>query len=141
MLHLAIDPLDWAALSDWELDRPEPSFSWQAVDHFSNLWGNPARLGWILGADQWHLIESWARPDHLAARLEFLVFPRAGAPIAPKPGFRHTVVDVLHPASSTAVREAVRHRRPLDALVPPPVADYIARNRLYLDSPPPPGTG
>jgi nicotinate-nucleotide adenylyltransferase len=133
MLHLAVDPLGWAAISGWDLDRPGPNYSWQAVDHFSELWDHPARIGWILGADQWQAIESWARPDRLAQRLTFLVFPRDGIPIQARPGFSHTVIQVSHPASSTAVRDAVRNGGSLERLVPRSVAEYIAEHRLYRE--------
>ena len=39
------------------------------------------------------------------------------------------------PVSSTQVREAIRAGRPVDGLVPPVVARYVAEHGLYRDDP------
>ena len=57
--------------------------------------------------------------------------PRDEARILPKPGFRHEVVAFHHPASATAVRDAVQQGRSLDGLVHATVADYIREHGLY----------
>lgn len=131
MLRLAVAGLPWAGISTWELERAAPSYSWQTVEHFSELSGPETELFWLLGADQWEKLPAWARPEYLAARVTFLVFPRGDIAVLPRAGFRHQFIDVRHPASSTAVREAVRARQPLAGLVPDAVAAYITEKGLY----------
>jgi nicotinate-nucleotide adenylyltransferase len=131
MLRLAIAGRPWAEVSSWEIERAGPSYSWESAEHFVAALPSNARLFWLLGADQWRVLESWAHPDVLARRLHFIVFPRGGIGIDPKPGFFHTALDLEHPASSTAVREAVAAGRDILHLVPREVADYIARHGLY----------
>ncbi len=137
MLRRATRRLAWAEVSSWEVDRGRLSYSWQAAEHFAAMQRadpSPAAsrpLCWLLGADQWDHLETWARPARLAELLVFLVFPRDGIPILAKPGFVHHVIDVRHPASSTAVRAAARRGEPLAELVPAAVAEYIARHGLY----------
>ena len=131
MLELALRDLPWAEVSDWEIERPAPSFSWQTAEHFASLLGPEVELWWLLGEDQWRVLETWARPEVLASQLRFAVVPRGEARILPKPGFRHEVVAFHHAASATAVRQAVQHGRPLDGLVPATVADYIREHGLY----------
>lgn len=131
MLRLAVADLPWAEVSTWELERAGPSYSWQTVAHFSGLPGPETELFWLLGADQWEKLPTWARPDFLAERLTFLVFPRGDIPVRPREGFRHQFIDFRHPASSTAVRAAVRVGQPLEGLVPDAVAAYIKKRGLY----------
>ena len=97
--------LPWAEVSDWEIERPAPSFSWQTAGHFASLLGPEVELWWLLGDDQWRVLETWARPEVLASQLRFAVVPRGEARILLKPGFRHEVVAFHHPASATAVRQ------------------------------------
>jgi nicotinate-nucleotide adenylyltransferase len=131
MLERAVGELGWAEVSDWELQRRGPSYSWQAAEHFSSAFGAEVELCWLLGADQWRAIETWARPEVLAARLSFIVFPRGQGSLTPKPGFRHEVIALRHPASATAVRQAVQRGQSLAGLVPPKVEAYIREHGLY----------
>lgn len=126
MIELAIAKLPWARLSRIELDRPghQPGYSWQTVAAFRNA--RPGdRLFWILGEDQWNVIDTWARPDYLARAVTFVVFPRQGRPL-PRPGFRLIPLEVRHPASATAVRDQGRVE-----FLDPKVKAYAERHRLY----------
>jgi nicotinate-nucleotide adenylyltransferase len=105
MIELAIAALPWAKLSRIELQRPlhQPGYSWQTVAAYRH--SRPGdQLFWILGDDQWNVIDSWARPEYLARAVTFVVFPRHGRPL-PRPGFRMIPIEVRHPASATAIRE------------------------------------
>jgi nicotinate-nucleotide adenylyltransferase len=131
MLNLAVGDFPWAEVSNWEIERPAPSFSWQTADHFASLLGPEVELWWLLGDDQWRVLESWARPERLASQLRFAVVPRGEARVLPKPGFRHEMIAFSHPASATAVRHAVKQGQSLDGLVPVEVAEYIREHGLY----------
>jgi len=131
MLRLAVAPLPYAEVSAWEVDRAGPSYSWQAAEFFAASLGPDIDLCWLLGADQWAVLHTWARPDRLAHLLTFLVVPRNEGVIVPRHGFRHAVVPFHHHASSTAARAAARSCQSLDHLVAPSVADYITRHRIY----------
>jgi nicotinate-nucleotide adenylyltransferase len=140
MLRLAIAGLPWALVSTWEIERAGPSYSWETAEHFAAVLPPGSRTYWLLGADQWQALDDWARPEVLARRLHFIVFPRGGAAVSPKPGFDCTLLDVPHPASSTAVRAAVAQGRDVSHLVPTAVADYIERHGLYRTGPVEPST-
>lgn len=105
MLEAAIrdEQLDWAAVSDFELNRPAPSYSWETARHFTATQPGVS-WHWILGTDQWEQIERWAEPETLRTLLHFIVFTRAGAVVRDRPGWRYTAVEFAHPASSTAIR-------------------------------------
>ena len=78
MLRLALAGVSRAEVSEWELARPGPSYSWETVEHFAAQFPD-ARLYWLMGADQWAVIDRWARPDILRNRLTFIVFARDGS--------------------------------------------------------------
>jgi nicotinate-nucleotide adenylyltransferase len=117
-------------VSDWELERPGPSYSWETVQHFRAVWPE-AELHWIMGADQWAALERWARPELLRSGLTFVVFARDGERPEPRDGWRLRVVHGEWPVSSTAVREALALGRDTDGMLAPETADYIRRHRLY----------
>lgn len=105
MLEIAIGEsgMDWATVSDFELSRPAPSYSWETALHFSK--NSPeVQWHWILGTDQWDEIERWAEPGKLRELLHFIVFSRKGAAVRDRPGWRFSGVEFEHPASSTAIR-------------------------------------
>jgi nicotinate-nucleotide adenylyltransferase len=134
MLRLATAGFPWAEVSDWELRQPAPSWSWRTARHFQQVLPG-AELFWLLGADQWQVIESWAKPEVLQELLTFLVFPRPpAAPPELLPGWRARVLAVEHPASATAIRAALAAGRPGPGVppgLPSAVADYIRQHHLY----------
>ncbi len=95
--------MNWAAVSDFELKRPAPSYSWETALHFSSN-DSEVEWCWILGTDQWSQIERWAEPETLCELLHFIVFSREGDEVIDRPGWRYTAVPFEHPASSTAIR-------------------------------------
>ncbi len=126
-LALAESDLTGASISDCELVRPAPSYSWQTVRHFESL--RPGvEWSWILGTDQWEAIERWAEPEILRTSLHFLVFSRHGDIVHDRSGWRATPVAFAHPATSTAIRaDFAGHRDWL----PPAVADFCEAERIY----------
>lgn len=127
MLRLALAGRPWAEISDFDLHR-SPAYSIDTVRHFERA---GRALYWLLGADQWQRLDGWRQPEELARRVHFLVFPRGPLEIAPRPGVRHTVVEARHPASSTRIRGLAAEGKPLQGLVPEPVAAFIRENQLY----------
>ena len=127
LLRLATSGLGWAEVSDWELRQPPPSYSWKTVLHFREQIPT-ARWFWILGADQWEVIEDWARPEILRENLEFLVFPRPPRP-APreKPGWRARFLETIHPASATEIRAELAAGNTRPEHLPPSLLDLARR--------------
>lgn len=128
MLDLATRELSWAAVSEIELFLPPPSYSWMTAECMREIFPD-ARLFWLIGEDQWQVIESWSRPDHLAELVEFIVHARGGHP-APKHGFRVHFVTGDHPASGTILRETAREGL-VSEWLHPDVAAFIRRHGLY----------
>lgn len=131
MLQLATAGLDWAAVSDWELARPGPSYSWQTAEHFAALHPG-AELSWLMGADQWEALERWARPDYLRNHLTFIVFGRDGEKPVSRPGWRAHFLIGEWRGSSTEVRALLAAGKPASHLLAPAVEEYAIREKLYL---------
>lgn len=128
MLTLALEDLPWATVSEIEMLLPPPSFSWVTAEAMHEVYPE-ARLFWLMGADQWKVIQTWTRPDYLAELVEFIVHDRDGAP--PEiPGFRVHFIRGDHPASATRIREGGPERFPEDWL-PPKVEQFIRSRGLY----------
>ena len=137
MLRLATADRGWADVSDWELGRPPPSWSWHAVAHFRQQFPE-SELYWLLGADQWATLPDWANAEYLRENLIFLIFPRPPAP-QPKPreGWRSQHLTTQHLANSTAIRAALKaaDASAWQHFLPPSVATYIENNALYQSRP------
>lgn len=130
MCRLATAGLPWAKVSSFDLERPAPSMSWVACQHFNSL-DPEGELFWILGADQWQVIEDWARSDDLRRLATFLVFSREGsAPPQARAGWRARFLSAVHPARATSIR-AVLACGENPAHLPPAVLGHIRRFGLY----------
>ncbi|MEM9281669.1 MAG: nicotinate (nicotinamide) nucleotide adenylyltransferase [Verrucomicrobiota bacterium] len=131
MLRLAIADVEasWATLSEVELRRNGPSYSWQTVEYFCES-EELIEWFWILGTDQWEAIEQWARPDLLRDRLHFIVLSRHGVVMKPRSGWQATSVSFEHPASSTEIRRDFESKT---NWLTPGVIEYCRRHDLYSE--------
>jgi nicotinate-nucleotide adenylyltransferase len=129
MLRLATAALPWAVVDDFELHQPLPAYSYLTAEALADRFP-AARLFWIMGGDQWDALPRWKNPQRLAALVEFAVLARGETP-RPRDGYRLHVVRGDHPASATAIREAISHGAPSHEWLAPAVAAWIAAKGLY----------
>jgi len=130
MLKIATQEHEWIDVSRWEIDRPSPSYSWLAAEHFINEFPG-SEMFWIIGNDQWQKIETWAEPERLSENLTFVVFPREGQTPESKNNFKSIFIDFRHEASSTSIREHLATDQLASSLLNPQVKEFINQNRLY----------
>ena len=130
MLKLAIEERkfeQWAEVSDFEIQRPKPSYSWQTARHYHE--SDPTtKWHWILGTDQWNQIDQWAEPEILAELLDFIVVTRDGDQVIKRDGWNYTKVTFEHPASASAIREDLSS---YTDWLPGAIVDYIDAQNLY----------
>ncbi len=131
MLRLATRHLPWAEVSTDELERGEPSFSYITAERFHRRLPAGCALFWILGADQWAALDRWREIGILAELVTFIVFAREGSPLTPRPSFRSVTLRTVHPASATAIRDALATGGSPPPHLPPGVLDYIRQKGLY----------
>lgn len=133
MLQLATAHLPWAEVSDYELKKPPPSYTWETVQHFKNSLQAPARLFLLIGFDQWKALPKWSHPKTLAANVEFIVVGRGAQP-HPRDGYRAHFIQGDHPASASQIRRDFQERNTPQWL-PSLVANYISEKALYSHTP------
>lgn len=132
MLRLALADLPWARVEEHEIRRAgdEPSYSYATAEALCPPDAG-VRWFWIMGADQWAALPRWGHPERLAARVEFIVFARGDEVMEPREGFVMHRVEGAHPASATAIREALRSGAGSHPWLPPAVAEWLRGHPVY----------
>lgn len=143
MVTLAIADEPAFVLSRIELERPGLSY---AVDTVAELAARSRAEGrpepwFILSAEVLEDFDSWHQPRRVMELTRLAVAPRPGAAPLDRtwvsrhyPGFEDRFAFLPGPEldiASTDIRAAVAAGRSIASSVPGPVADYIARERLY----------
>lgn len=132
MLKIALAHVPRTVLDEVELRGDGPSYSYHTVAHFRAAYPDTT-LFWILGSDQWKSLPSWKNAEFLAENLEFLVFTRDERPPRSRPGWQMRHLRGEHPASSSAIRDALAQGRDPGESLPSGVAEYIHAHALYQD--------
>jgi nicotinate-nucleotide adenylyltransferase len=105
-LRTALGGIPWAKTDLTELETEGPSYSYLTMGKLSALHpGN--EWFWIMGGDQWVALPTWRHPEILAGLAEFIVLARDGVAVGAREGFRMRLVHGEHPASATAIRNAI----------------------------------
>ena len=129
MLRLATREIAWAVVDDFELTQADPSYSFLTAEAMSLKFPD-TRLFWIMGGDQWEALPRWKNPDRLAELVEFIVLARGEIP-APREGYRLHVAAGQHPASATAIRDAISKGDTAPPWLDPAVGRWIREKSLY----------
>lgn len=138
MLLLAIDDEPRHVLERCEIDRPGPSYTFDTLRSLQAA--EPGTDWWlVIGADQYAGLHTWHHFEELLQRARLAVALRPGA--TAQADARVLAVPMQRLAlpptdiSATDIRARVAARQDIGALVPPAVADYINRYRLYRSVP------
>lgn len=121
------------AVSAVDVERPGPTYT---IDTLRDLARQRPQVSWsvLLGADALASLATWRDPAGIGSLAQVVGLARPGETLTdPRvPGVKPMLVAIPPvPVSSTLVREAVAQGAPLEGLVPPAVADYIAEHGLY----------
>lgn len=163
MLDLAVAGEPRLSVDRRELGREGPSYSFDTLGEFRAERGETAPIAWLVGADSLLQLHTWHRWRELFDRAHILVVQRPGSPVdaarlrAQAPdvlaeiadrwlppgdlqrtahgGFALLPMPELRPESSTALRHRIREGGDWRGWVPPAVAEYIVRQRLYIGPP------
>lgn len=119
--------------SDREVRREGPSYTVDTVRALREE--NPgAEIVLIVGGDNLHLLPTWKDPEAILGLVELAVVGRPGGsgPAAPLAGARvRHVAGTDLPIASRDLRARLKAGGDVRGQVPAPVADYIAKRRLY----------
>ncbi len=131
MIRLATAPVSYFQVNVCEVRRKGPSYMADTLKTYPT--GDEIYL--VVGADVAGGLRSWMRWEEVAARVRLAVASRSGTDIAQveEAAVRPPVwLDTPHlDISSEQVRRLCRAGRSIRFLVPEPVREYVAENRLY----------
>lgn len=146
MIRCAISGKEGFSVSDCELHRAEPSYTYDTVRQFRDQLGYDADLFWLIGADAIKDLDKWYRIEELLGLCRVCIMYRGGLK---RPDFEQLVPafgvtrvrqlenDVLPTplidASSSEIRARIAAGKPVDELLPEKVADYIRKTGLYTE--------
>lgn len=144
MTELAIQEIPYFRLEDYEVRRQEPSYSYQTLEHFKEIYPEDS-FYFIIGADSLFDINKWMKPERilkictiLAAfrgdknnseimnRQIELLKERYGADTDIR-----LLISPLMDVSSHELREMVSEGKSISGLVPETVEQYIKEHGLY----------
>jgi nicotinate-nucleotide adenylyltransferase len=140
MVEAAIADNPAFALSRVDLDRPGPHYTTDTLALLQETHPK-ATLFFLIGSDSLDQFDAWHDPAGILQRARLAVMQRPGWEVdmtrleEAVPGIGKRLVWLDTPCLDIAasdLRRRVRQGLPLRYLVPPPVAAYIHKHRLYI---------
>src|SRR6267143_1842272 len=116
----------------YEIDTRElaPNATGYTVDTLESLRADlDSQLYLLLGGDQYAKFDTWHKPQEVARLARIAVFSRPGFKIEDQAA--RVIPFPAMPVSASDIRARAARGEDLSGLVPPAVAGYIARRRLY----------
>jgi nicotinate-nucleotide adenylyltransferase len=144
MVELAVANIPGAEVSDIELQREGPSYTYDTVTALKERFGPETEFFFILGSDQVLELPTWRRVTDLVRICRFIPIERPGFPLAALDSLVGRLPDdVIHSlqttrlklppstTSATEIRRRLAAGEDVSALLPKPVIDYIGKHHLY----------
>jgi nicotinate-nucleotide adenylyltransferase len=146
MVRLAVEADSLFEVSDYDLTRDGPCYTFDAVTHFSAEMPDDAKLCWIIGADSLVELATWHRVAELVELCDVVTAARCGWEQPDLSCLRSALSeDQIHrleqgvletpriEISASGIRQRIRDGLSIRHMVPDAVADYIAERGLYRD--------
>jgi len=144
MIALAIDHNKNLQVSDYELQRPQPSYTVETVRKFQGDYGDDTLIYWLIGADSIDELQLWYGITDLIDECNLSTMFRAGCeppnfakfediwgPDRVKKLQRNVVQTSLVDISSTEIRSRLAAGGDVSDMLHPAVVDYIRQKGLY----------
>jgi nicotinate-nucleotide adenylyltransferase len=144
MLALAVADNKKFELSDYELRKPEPSYTLETIRRFQTSLGSDTSIYWLIGADSIDELPLWYEITKLIDECNLSTMYRAGCNPPDFSKFKdiwgserverlqHNVIQTsLIDISSTEIRSRLAAGRDVPEMLHPAVADYIRKHNLY----------
>ena len=144
LLLCAIQDNPGFALSTYEFEREEVSYTWETLLHFREEYPG-AELYFLIGEDSLYDFETWRYPERICEEAHILVALRGSKDaevlseqISHLQDKYHAQIDLLNipgfAISSTFIREQATKGHSIRYIVPDAVANYIVSHNLYRDT-------
>jgi len=145
LLRLALAGKTNCEIDEQEIRRGGVSYTIDTLRDYARRFPQ-AQLFYLIGADNVTSLPQWREANELARLAEFVAIPRpvwssgfsrseppeGGTPNFPPPFRGRMLKGFPFGVSSSQIRARVKAGLPIDALVPPAVAEAVRNNRLYL---------
>ena len=140
MVRLAVADTPGWDVSDLELTREGPSYTYETLTTIGREGLSPLQIFFITGADAFADIATWHRYPDVLDLANFVVVARPGTAVEsvrrrlPEVAARRnvTLLEVETPdISATDIRDRVARGESIEGLVPRAVSAYIQKNSLY----------
>jgi nicotinate-nucleotide adenylyltransferase len=144
MIVLAIADNEKFQMNNYELRKPEPSYTLETVRRFQADYGGKALIYWLIGADGIDELSRWYGIVELIDECNLCVMFRAGCKPPDFAKFkdvwgaarveklqRNVIRTPLIDISSTEIRNRLAAGRDVTDMLAPQVADYIRKHGLY----------
>ena len=129
MVRLAAEENPAFSVSDYEIQKDEPSYSVVTLRHFHESYPED-EIWFLLGDDAYYLVDYWYEAEEVKRLARFMVFTREGVEISPP---AVGVPIPVCPVSSTEIRREVKEGRSIRGKVPERVEEYIKEKGLYRE--------
>lgn len=138
MLRLALEKYPQFKLNTIEFDRKGLSYTYITIlELYKKLPDIEGKINFVIGTDAFLNIYKWQDGQNLVKLLDFIVLIRDENELELCKELKDVKFRVLQSdkinISSTMVREMVKSKQDISALVPPEVKEYIEQNHLYRD--------
>ena len=143
MVELAIAGYEKFCVSDCELGRGDPSYTFDTVTSFRDEYGAGCEFYWLLGADMVKDLLRWYKVRELIDACNICVMYRGGFERPDFSGFGELGVERVEKlkkcvistpvidVSSTEIRSKLSEGGDVSGFLCPAVLDYIKKNGLY----------
>ena len=144
MTSLAVEGIERAVVSDFEIKNGGKSYTVETLRHFSKLYPDYTMF-LFTGSDMFLTLQSWHKAEEIMSLAEIAAFSRTGEDYdkltAQKDFLRMKYGAVCHILefepyciSSTMLRDIIKKGGDITAYVPKRVKDYIEINNLYKNN-------
>lgn len=124
----------FAETGTWEVEQAGPSYTVDLLRHFNDCYPGDELL-LLVGEDSYLQMGQWMAASELPHLCQIVYFGRQGYEACQKDAESLHLpvrrIDFDMPVSATEIRQRVSSEQPISHLVPPSIAEYIARHGLY----------
>jgi nicotinate-nucleotide adenylyltransferase len=133
LLRLALAGKTNCEIDEQEIRRGGVSYTIETLRDYTRRFPR-TELFYLIGADNTAKLNEWREAGELARLAEFVAIPRPSGKVAnfPPPFHGRTLRGFPLGVSSSEIRARVKAGLPIDQFVPPPVAEAIRSQRLYV---------
>jgi nicotinate-nucleotide adenylyltransferase len=133
MVKLALSGRPHCRIVEWELRKKRKVYTFETLRYLKRTYPRNTEFFLLIGADNLDILNQWKNLPELLCLSRFVALTRPGFKKGRLP--RGIVWQPIRPVcvSASEIRKRVRRRLSVRHLLPAKVAEFIKRQRLYLN--------